>query len=280
MNPRNAVNVNNANRRRSTLLAFTLAAICLQGAAVHAVITRLTPLAAIIDDADRVAFVTVDAIDESRPSLKLSITETLKGEGDNDRRPMSILLRGDSEGDPRQVLDRVKVGTQMVVFITELSDRHVGLLYSDGSWFQIVGEVVDESARWTFTHAEPYLRRTFKGSTREMREVVTAYIKERKEPPPVNPQEKPGLGEPLAAKAGDPAAPAIDVAGATDVKPAIPASQVKDGITTVPTSPGLPGKDEPMVPTGTLEGLSPWIIAGLAVVALVLVFALRKKGGG
>lgn len=240
------------------------------GLASHAlaVITRLTPLKSIIDDSDHIVVATIEAIDPARPSITLTITTDLKGAPASRRLP--ILLKGDSEGDPKQVLDRVKVGTTLIVFITELPDRHMGLVFSEGSWFQIIGQLVEGAPRWGFTHGEPYLRRTFKGTTDEMKQTIAAYLKDKKDPPAVSPDEKPGLGPTLD---GITAKVEPEKDGETKPVPA-PTQSKDDSGRPIALSPKAIQAETP----AKNESILAWVIGGIVfVLAAALLMSFRKK---
>ena len=60
----------------------------------------------------------------------------------------------------------------------------------------MAGQQADDGdvLRLPFTHVEPYLRRTFKGTTAEMKQVVVDALSGKAEPPDPNLKEKPGIG--------------------------------------------------------------------------------------
>src|SRR5262249_7953985 len=63
------------------------------------------------------------------------------------------------------------------------------------------GTVVDDSVRWGFNHLEPYLRRTYKGTTPEMIQTVRDGLSGKRRPPAPNDKEKPGVGPEVKAEA-------------------------------------------------------------------------------
>lgn len=254
------------SHRPGLFILCLLAAHLLPLPQAAAVITRLTPLKSIIDDSDRIALATIEAIDPDRPSLTLAITTDLKGTLAT--RKLPVLLKGDSEGNPKQVLDRVSVGTAVIVFITELPDRHMALVFTEGSWFQFIGQLVEGSPRWSFTHGEPYLRRTFKGTTEEMKNVVVAYVKDMTPPPAVSPDEKPGFG-PVREGVIETPEPVKD-----NTKPEAPAKQTKDDATAKNASPPsiAPTAEPPS------DSIMPWVLGATGfVLAAALALSLRKK---
>ncbi|HWG43059.1 MAG TPA: PQQ-binding-like beta-propeller repeat protein, partial [Gemmataceae bacterium] len=66
--------------------------------------------------------------------------------------------------------------------------------YTNGTWFQMVGVEADGMVRWSFTHGEPYLRKTFKGSTADLKQIVVDSLADKKKPPEPDTKEKPGFG--------------------------------------------------------------------------------------
>ena len=73
-------------------------------------------------------------------------------------------------------------------------------LYTNGTWVQLNADLVAEGETTQpikFWHFEPYLRRTFKGTTDELHQVVADALSGKKAPPEPDPNEPPGLGPPL-----------------------------------------------------------------------------------
>src|SRR5262249_9120124 len=82
----------------------------------------------------------------------------------------------------------------VVLFVSQQGPNFTVLAYTNGTWFQMVGKQDGDSVRWSLTHGEPYLRRTFKGGTDEMRKVVEEAIAGKGKLPEPNADEKPGFG--------------------------------------------------------------------------------------
>src|SRR5262249_21823045 len=109
-------------------------------------------------------------------------------------------------------------GLPLVLFLQQRDNDYTGFAYTNGTWFQLVGSADGGKVQWGFTHLEPYLRRTYKGTTAELRQVVVDGLAGKRKPPPVNPKEKPGRGrgvEPRKTEGG----------GARNVLPARSASE-------------------------------------------------------
>src|SRR5262249_49322641 len=64
----------------------------------------------------------------------------------------------------------------------------------NGTWMQLTGVKDGDTVRWSFTHLEPYLRRTYKGTTAEMKQTVQDALAGKKEPPAPDEKEMPGFG--------------------------------------------------------------------------------------
>jgi outer membrane protein assembly factor BamB len=154
--------------------------------------------------------VKVARIDPEKPALVLEVEEVLKGDVPFKRLP--VVLTGDSDGkkanDPARLLKRVAPGVPLLVFtsLDGRKERYVAFAYTNGTWLQMIGHVDKENAaavRWSFTHCEPYLRRTFKGSTAELRDVIVGGLARKKAPPEPDLKEPPGLGPEIPpAKSG------------------------------------------------------------------------------
>src|SRR5262249_59172938 len=81
-------------------------------------------------------------------------------------------------------------------------------VYTKGTWSQILGGIDDDTTTSRFLNSEPYLRRTFKGTTAELRQAIVDGLSGKKEPPPPDEKEAPGYGPEVPAKKA--AAPGID----------------------------------------------------------------------
>ena len=118
---------------------------------------------------------------------------------------MPVVLRGDAdavkEKQPQQFLKRLAVGLPLVLFVNQKDKDYLALGYTNGTWFQMTGTKPDdsESVRRNFTHLEPYMRRAYKGTTTELRAMVSEVLAGKRKPPPFNAKEMPGFGPELPA---------------------------------------------------------------------------------
>src|SRR5206468_11723030 len=95
---------------------------------------------------------------------------------------------------PAQLLTRLRSGLPVLVFASTRGPRTGAFFYTDGTWFQVQGTRDGDSVRWALLRGEPYLRRTFKGTTAELKQVVTDALAGKKAPPEPNEKEPPGFG--------------------------------------------------------------------------------------
>jgi outer membrane protein assembly factor BamB len=163
---------------------------------VRALITKLTPLGILLNDCSAILTATVETVDADRPAMMLSVEKALKGKAGFTKMP--VLLKGDAlaqrKKDSEQLLKRVAPKLPMVLFVQQRDKHYLVFGYTNGTWFGMTGTLVDGEVRWSFSHCEPFLRRTFKGTTAEMTETVSEVLAGKRKAPPVDEEEKPGLG--------------------------------------------------------------------------------------
>lgn len=165
---------------------------------VRAVITRELPLRTLIDDSPFIFTARVSALDAEKQRLLLIVDEHLKGKLPFAKMP--VLLKGDREAargkQTPQLLKRLANELPVVLFVVKREDEYLAFAYTNGTWFHVTGVKPDgaDSVRWSFTHLEPYMRRTFKGSTSEMKQTLKDVLQGKRKPPESDPKEKPGLG--------------------------------------------------------------------------------------
>lgn len=181
---------------RSTRFAFQLTLSALIGmslaAAAYGVIERLTPLANVIADSDHIFLAKIEKVDPARPGMVVNVVEDLKGKPEYRR--LAVNLTGDKEKHTPELLKRVAADQPLVVFVTELDGRQLTLAYANGTWFQLIGTPDGGQVRWAFTHCEPFLRRTFKGTTAELEGLVRGVLAGKQKAPSPNKEEPPGFG--------------------------------------------------------------------------------------
>jgi outer membrane protein assembly factor BamB len=176
------------------LLAVAAALLVVQS--VGALIDRPYPLKTVLAESQLVFVAKVDKLDADKQTSVLFVEEDLKGKATFRR--LAINLKGDADAEKGkqtpQLLKRLAPKLPVVVFAAEQEKGYLALAYTNGTWFQIRGDKDGEAVRWSFNHFEPYLRRTFKGKTEEMKQAVADALSDKKAPPAVDLKEKPGIG--------------------------------------------------------------------------------------
>jgi outer membrane protein assembly factor BamB len=167
--------------------------VLLMGTPARAVIMRLVPLKAMLGESTHVCVARVEKIDPDRPAMVLVVDADLKGKLPPRRLPVN--LKGDSEGRKLEhtpkLLKRLAKELPVVLFVQQKGERFIAFGYTNGTWFQMTGQT---TGAWSFTHGEPYLRRTFKGTTAEMRQTVEGILKGTAKSPEPDDKVEPGFG--------------------------------------------------------------------------------------
>jgi outer membrane protein assembly factor BamB len=187
-------------KRLKIACAVLIAAMCtvLAAGPAQALITRLTPLKDVVEESQFILTAKVESVDADKPVMVLAVDEQLKGKAPFKK--LVVHLKGDAEANKGkqtpELLKRVAPRLPLVLFVSQRDTTFIAFAYTNGTWFQMTGIKDDDSdhVRWSFTHLEPYLRRTFKGTTAELQKAVSNYLNDKKPLPDTDPKEKPGLG--------------------------------------------------------------------------------------
>jgi hypothetical protein len=165
-----------------------------------AFIQKLFPLQEFIDDSDFIFTAKVEKVDAAKPSAVLVRGKSLKGDAPFERLPIN--LTGDKQKHTPQLLKRIAPDLEVVVGIKKQADGKFMLLaFTNGTWFQVLGQTDGDQTRWAFTHCEIYLRRTFAGTTDELKQTITDVLAGKAKAPPANPKEPAGFGPVLEMSA-------------------------------------------------------------------------------
>ena len=158
----------------------------------QAVITVLTPLSRVLQDEQLIFRAKITRLAADGRGMVLTLDRNMKGTRTPAFTEVLVNLAGDLQGEREreQLLRRLAKDLPLVVFASQRGKSLIAFGYSNGTWFQMTGD----GNRWRFTHCEPYLRRTFKGTTAEMVQVIEDGLAHRKDPPPPDPKAEPGLG--------------------------------------------------------------------------------------
>lgn len=176
------------------------AALLYAASQAEALIMAKYDLKQMLADSEFVVVAKVDQLFAEKPAMILTVQEDLKGKAPFRRLPTN--LKGDSvAADLKHVpilLDRLAADLPVVLFVTKNDPNkknYISFVYTNGTWFHLVGQKTGEdSVVWSLAHGEPYLRKTFKGTTAEMKQVVADVLAGKKKAPAYNVDEAAGFG--------------------------------------------------------------------------------------
>jgi outer membrane protein assembly factor BamB len=187
--------------RISTLALF---ALLFAATPALAVITKLTPLAEVLESDQYIFVAKADKLDpdnKERPTAVFKLEKKLKGEPPFDRLPVN--MTGDDEAkkanDTKTIFDRLDTSRQLVFFVRKQGKIYNAKVFVEGSWFSMYGtlDADGKTIRWAFMHGEPFLRRTFKGTSAEMVKTVEDALAKKAKPPEPDDKVKEGYGPPV-----------------------------------------------------------------------------------
>jgi outer membrane protein assembly factor BamB len=178
---------------------LALAVLLVSVVAAQALIDKPYPLKTVLAESQFIFIAKVETLDPDKPAAVLVVDEDMKGKAAFRRLPVN--LTGDADAvkakQTPQLLKRLAPKLPVVVFVSEREDGYFALCYTEGTWILLRGEKDTDKVRWSFNHFEPYLRRTFKGTTEELKKTVADAIAGKQNPPDVDKKEKPGIGPEL-----------------------------------------------------------------------------------
>src|SRR5579883_2129351 len=189
------------------LAALTLCSLILAVSTAQGVITKLTPLAEVLASDEYIFVAKVEKLDpdnKDRPTAIFKLDKKLKGTPAFDRIPVN--MTGDDEakkaGDTKTVFERLDTSRQLVFFVRKQGKLYNAKVFVEGSWFSFYGtlDADGKTVRWAFLHGEPFLRRTFKGTSAEMIKAVEDALAKKAKPPEPDEKEKPGYGPAVEKK--------------------------------------------------------------------------------
>ena len=162
-----------------------------------AVIMKLTQLADVFND-DYIFVASVDKLDPAKPSAIFKVEKKLKGEVPFDKLPVNMTGNAEAKkvGDTKKMFERLDDTRKVVFFVKERAGTFNAKAFVEGTWFSVQGteDPADKVVRWAFQCGEPFLRRTFKGTTAEMVRVVEDGLANKAKPPAANEKEEAGYG--------------------------------------------------------------------------------------
>ncbi|MGL6073941.1 MAG: hypothetical protein ACRC8S_07255 [Fimbriiglobus sp.] len=161
-------------------------------------IRKPLPLKQVLAQEEVIVLVAITARSTDPPQVKFQVRSKLKGEPPVQE--MILDMTGDAEAiklkQPPELLPRLTVDREGIAFLSQDGEATSCFAFVEGTWFSAKGQKKAGTWTWKLAHAEPYLRRTFAGTTAELKSIV-----EGKTPPPEwNEKQAPGYG-PLPEKA-------------------------------------------------------------------------------
>lgn len=189
--------------------ALAVLVLLLFAPAAPAVITKLTPLGEVLESDQFIFVAKAEALDpdnKDRPTATFTVIKKLKGAPPFDRIPVN--MTGDDEakkaGDTKTIFERLDTTRELVFFVRKQGKLFNAKVFVEGSWFSAYGQLDADgkTVRWAFLHGEPFLRRTFKGTSAEMVKTVEDALAKKAKPPEPDEKEKPGYGPAVVKKSG------------------------------------------------------------------------------
>lgn len=192
--------------------AITLGLLLLSATAAPAVIAKLTHLAEVLETEDFIFVASVDKVDPDKPAAIFKFEKHLKGEAPFERLPVNMTGNAEAQkaGDTKTVLERLDASRKVVFFVSKRGKKYNAMAFVEGTWFSLQGTIddADKSVRWAFQNGEPFLRRTFKGTSAELVKVIEDGLTKKTRPPMADDKVKPGYG-PAAEKKRDGVRPVL-----------------------------------------------------------------------
>jgi outer membrane protein assembly factor BamB len=184
---------------------LVLALLLLTVSRLPAKILLAIPLGSVLNESKLILAAKVESVDGEKLQMVLSVAETFKGKADFQKLP--VVLKGDAEAQKEKqvpdLLKRVQVGTPLILFVNPRGEREFQAFgFTEGTWFAMTGVHPKDAElpRWSWNHFEPYLRRTYKGTTAELRDVVIDVLAGKKKAPEVDNKVPPGIGPEIEKK--------------------------------------------------------------------------------
>lgn len=174
-----------------------------------AVITAPVQMKQVLKQTGFIFTAKVESFDAEKRLVVFKVDENLKGKLPFEK--LATALPEDPKDSKREnnqasrLVKRLAVDLPVVFFADQgvspvfgkvREEGTVLFMYSNGTWVQFGANAKVEGTKMPirFHHFEPYLRRAFKGTTAEMRQVIIDGLSGKKEPPAYDPDEPAGLG--------------------------------------------------------------------------------------
>ena len=162
----------------------------------RAVIKATTPLKVFLEDSGVIVLARIDKFYPEKPALVLEVREDLKGKAVYRRLPVSVKVdkTAEKENYIPPILKRLAPEQDVILFVKERGKLAIVYAFTNGSWFHMLGQKVEDGYSWRLISGEPYLRQTFKGTSAELRQLVVDYLAGKRKAPEPDEKEMPGFG--------------------------------------------------------------------------------------
>jgi outer membrane protein assembly factor BamB len=174
----------------------------------HAVITAPSPLKKFEGDALYIVVGKVEKHFPEMPAMSVVITEDIKGKAPFRKMPINCKVDNpkifkDNQIEP--LLKRFGPDQEIIFFIDPTTKKSYNVFaFTNGTWFHVQGTQVGDKSdvRFSLKSAEPYLRKTFKGTTEELRKILKDHVDKKVPLPEMDEKVVPGFGPEYTPKKG------------------------------------------------------------------------------
>jgi outer membrane protein assembly factor BamB len=171
----------------------------------HAVITAKTPLKDIEGPARYILVGKVDKYYPDQPAMLVSVVDDIKGKAPFRKLPINCKIDDAKTAKENQIeplLKRFGPDLEIIVFLYPRGKGFITYGFTNGTWFQLRGEQTGakDEVRFVLTSAEPYFRKSFKGTTEELRKLLKDHAAGKAQLPPLDDKVEPGFGPEYAPK--------------------------------------------------------------------------------
>ncbi|MGQ9523363.1 MAG: hypothetical protein ACUVTZ_00845 [Armatimonadota bacterium] len=150
-------------------------------------IQRLYPLADVIADSQIILF---GKVNRTHPEyIRIGVERVAKGRHSDSS--VSIVTSTVRATDAQILRRKLAADAPVVLFIVQTGAKRVGLGYTEGIWFHIEQELTSAYPDWKLVGAEPYLVRTYRGPTEDLKKTVLGVLAGKVKAPPPDPQAVP-----------------------------------------------------------------------------------------
>ena len=193
---------------RGRLILLIGVGILLVSQHARAVIKADTPLKAIEGSAVYVVVGKVDKYFADKPAMFVEVSEDIKGKTPYRKLPINLKVTDPKTFEKNQIgplLKRLGPDQEIIFFISAPRGKNfVIFAFTNGTWFQLQATMTGkDEVVLGLTSAEPYFRRSFKGTTDELRKLLKEHADGKaKLPDKIDEKVEPGFGPEYEAKKG------------------------------------------------------------------------------